>query len=273
MFKKHFDTEQLMRCLSELKEGDRLIITHKLHGTSHRCGYVLDVKPQTWLQRLFGKKLEFEWQFMSGTRNVITSDDNKDTAFHSPAMRTKADALFEGKLHKGEVIYCEIVGFEAGGTPIMNPVSINKLEKMEQMAYQNNLGAKDGTIIYTYGNQPGEQEVYVYRIALRNEDGHSVDYSWEDVKRRCLELGVKHVPEVKIVPSFNGNHRAFADFVQQWYESQPDFIDESHPLEGVVVRVESGLNPRAYKYKTYIFRFLEGIAKDNAETVDTEESA
>lgn len=273
MFKKHLDTDQLFYYMTQLKKGDRLIITQKLHGTSGRVGFVRDVLPQTWLQRFFKMAPKYHWVFMSGTRNVITSDENRDTAFHCADMRDAADKLFEGKLHKGETVYFELVGYEPTGKPIMDLHAMEKLDKNERLTYQNNQYANANQIVYNYGKRPGEMDVYVYRIAMRNEDGHSVDYSWEDLKQRCAELNVKHVPELEIIPEYDGKGRELQKYILEKYDSQPDFIDPSHPLEGICLRVESGLNPKIYKNKTYQFKYLEGIAKDNDNTIDTEEAA
>src|SRR5690606_14492257 len=79
-------------------------------------------------------------------------------------------------------------------TRIMPPHSTESLKKDVEL--KELLG---GTIPkhmeYNYNCISGQNDIYVYRITQTNIDGESVDLSWPQVKRRCRELGVKHVVE------------------------------------------------------------------------------
>lgn len=273
MFKKHFDTEQLMYYIDTINKWDTLIITNKLHGTSHRVWYVLDEVKQNWLQRLLKMKPKQQWQFMSGTRNVITTDTNRDSGFHDWTMRTVVDKMFEWKLHKWEQVYCEIVWYEPSGTPIMGAVSNSQLEPEEKELYKHNVWASNNQIVYTYWCDKWELDVYVYRISITNEDGHSVDYSWNDVMRRCDEMWVKYTPQLMTIYNYDWDSNALKDLIKSKYESQPDMIDNSHPMEWICVRVEWWLKPRIFKYKNYVFKLLEWIIKSSDSYIDTEESS
>ena len=50
---------------------------------------------------------------------------------------------------------------------------------------------------FSYGCGELQSRVYVYRMTLTDEDGHSIDYAWDDVVKRCKELGVDHVPHIR----------------------------------------------------------------------------
>jgi len=53
-----------------------------------------------------------------------------------------------------------------------------------------------------------------------------------------------------------------------------DYLDPSHINEGVVIRVDSGkLIPDFYKYKTFPFKLMEGIVKENPNFVDVEDAS
>jgi hypothetical protein len=98
-----------------------------------------------------------------------------------------------------------------------------------------------------------------------------VDLPWKKVKERCKEIGVKHVPEIsRGLHILWHNYEYGLDRVSK-YIDVPSPIDSSHPMEGVVLRVE-GDKPEFYKEKSFIFKVLEGIIKDSNQ-VDIEEAS
>jgi hypothetical protein len=135
------------------------------------------------------------------------------------------------------------------------------------------------SMAYSYGCEPTESAVYVYRMTLTDEDGHSVDYSWNDVVKRCNEIGVNHVPHIKTITlnELAGNHstvedcrESFASIVET-FGSGPSTLDSRHIKEGVCVRIEGGINNRTTKFKSFEFKVLEGIVKDSG-VIDSEEA-
>lgn len=274
MFKEHIDTLHLGKHLDHFNINERIVITAKLHGTSHRYGHVLVEQPlerwktisENWLGRkIFSRKQK--WQYLSGTRRVVLQPTNNITQFHDPLLRELAVVPFINNLRKGETVFFEIVGYEPNGKPIMPSVNTSKLNDKE---FVQKYGKQ---IIFKYGCDIGKHDVYVYRISTTNEDGDTYDYSWEDIKIRCSELGVKFVPEIYsgtiydfvsksyTLPKNIGSDEIKAKFIQliDQYVSRPDIIDPSHILEGVVIRIESGLDFMAYKHKSFEFKVLEDI--------------
>lgn len=260
MFYKHFDMEQIRFNMYKIKHGRTLTMTLKIHGTSQRTGYVLDERPKNWWQRLLGKigidYRVFDWTYMTGSRNVIL--DNLTEGFRYEAARN-----FEGKLYKGETVFYEIVGWESPHTPIM-PAHKTKDKELVKLWGEE--------IIYDYGCARGAFEVYVYRITMTNTEGHSVDLPWYAVKKRCGEMGVKHVPEISEAqePHFVIND---AEHVKDWLNTRlPEFADGkdligNHPREGVCIRVDDEI----FKYKSFTFGVLEGYIKNDENYVDAEE--
>jgi RNA ligase (TIGR02306 family) len=274
MFKEHFDTEHFGKYLSEFKEGEQIIITEKLHGTSGRVAHVLIDRELTWkdkVAKFFGVSIkEQEWGYLNGTRRVVL-EETSGTQYHDPTIREIAFDKFKGNLRKGETVYFEIVGFETTGASIMPAVDVTKLNDKELLKKYGNL------MYYSYGCAPSTCEIYVYRITITNEDGQSVDLSWNDVKSRCNEIGIKHVPEMEILMlnSFTGDDR---DHQEKFFKeiddsSQGDsLLDNGHLREGVCVRIDQyGLKPKVFKHKSFNFKVLEGIIKDSG-VVDTEEA-
>jgi hypothetical protein len=263
-----------------------------MHGTSGRTGY---------LPRLVGFKrtlLDFilrrdgtpiyDWGYVSGTRRVVLKDFNHgfygDNSFREPHAK-----IFEGKLHKGETAYYEIVGFTNNGTPIM-PEANN--EKLQDKDFLKKYGK---TTVFSYGCSPtGEilrhgrdeqgrftisqkvpiSDIYVYRMTLVNEDGDVVEYSPDFMRYRCEQMGVKYVPILcrGIIPSNIDNAGEYIKNIAEDYCDGPDPIGKTHIREGVVIRIINKPNFCAYKYKNFNFKVLEGIIKDSTTEPDMEEA-
>jgi hypothetical protein len=285
-FKEHIDTDQLAKNLHLIKEGNFITVTEKLHGTSGRCGYLPVEKDDTSLLnklitklKIFGDltKIKKEYQFVIGSRRVVksvgeeivTSDGYCDTDIWSLSAREH----FEGKLYKGETVYYEIVGYLPEGSPIMNSSSNEKLKPfMNSDEYKTFIKRYGNVTEFNYGLQKGQYDVYVYRITMTNEDGESVDYSWDQVKKRCERLGVKYTPEYvqKIVTS----DMRMEDIVYGLSEMRdtPSQVFPEHIKEGICVRIDNGsMTPIILKDKTYNFKIIENLIKSD-NIVDTEEA-
>jgi hypothetical protein len=283
MFKELPDTEHLFRNLDNLDESDLLIISLKTHGTSHRIGNVLVVRNLSLFEKflkLVGVKInEKDWMYLNGTRRVVLEESKRDgPQYHDPTIRDKAFNAFNGNLRKGETVYLEIVGFENGSKPIMSSVDLGAFNDKELVKKYSNNGFN--SMCYKYGCSDGESDYYVYKITMTNEDGQSIDYSWDDIVKRCNELGVKHVPFIDrfTVSEFKLRHniiddcdfeRKFIDYIAAISDGD-DLIDPSHIREGVCVRVESGLSLKVYKNKGFNFKIAEGLVKDSG-VIDIEE--
>lgn len=281
MFKEHFDTEQFGKHIQEIKPGDLIIITEKLHGTSQRVGHVLVDRQLNWFERLLvkcGIKIEDqEWQYLNGTRRVVLDRNYKTgSGFHSDSLRDAAAFPFIGNLRKGETVYFEVVGFDpATNGPIMPSVPFDKFKGVAEVRSQLAINEQDNYNVFSYGCELDSPlrpatKIFVYRITTTNEDGHSIDLSWKDVKTRCSELGVRHVPELLEIhwPSDPHGidtitHEDIESIVDGYTNGElKSTLDPCHYREGVCVRIEGGLNVRVFKNKSFIFKFGEGLIKE-----------
>lgn len=108
-----------------------------MHGTSQRTGYlpVLSGYKRTLLDKLrrrFGTPI-YDWGYVTGTRRVVL--DTYDGGFYgSNAFREQHAKVFEGKLHKGETVYYEVVGFTDDGTPIMASCDNKKVREIKNFS-------------------------------------------------------------------------------------------------------------------------------------------
>lgn len=297
-FAEHIDTDQLLRNLHKINIGDKLIVTSKVHGTSCRVG-LLPTIPRTrfkaWLHKFFNKKNVY--RYVVGSRHALKhvegqDIDKKDSYYKDDIWTQSAYENFHGKLTPGETIYYEIVGYLPSGESIMPCHSNEKLKKfLEKQEYKDFIQKYGNETIFHYGCAPaqskldkdsiplpGEHKIFVYRITLTTEHGQAIDLSWEQVKRRCEELGVNYVPEIIRGQFLINDNKRDVDYYRN--ESFWQFLTErddphfpQHINEGICVRVENGsLRPQVYKSKRYVFKVLEGIIKDTAEFADIEES-
>jgi hypothetical protein len=203
------------------------------------------------------------WKYVCGSRRVVIKDFERATGYFKDdeIIRKNAHDKFVGKLHKGETVYYEIVGYLPSGKPIMSPADNGKLDKQFKKTYGKET-------VFHYGCESGQFEVYVYRISLTNEDGIEVDYTQEEIEHRCSQIGVRAVPTLwKFINWRSGDIMKVAE---QYVSGCSMF--GLHIKEGVVVRINSS-KWKAWKHKSFEFKVLEGIIKDTGvEDIEEGES-
>lgn len=324
LFCEHADTEQLAYNLSAFRPGDQIEVTLKMHGTSQRTGYLpvfkgykqdfwgrllrcinTDKKMKPFVAKLYDQAIRnatpiYDWGYVTGTRRTVLENyeggyygDNEFREIHSK--------VFEGKLHKGESVYYEVVGFTNTGTPIMGSSSNAKLNDKDFVKQYGD------TTVFSYGCEPTgkkmmygidengdkfgiEQDapqsaMYVYRMTITNEDGDVVEYTPDLMRYRCEQMGVKcvpvfykgYIPEYTILPDDVGSPQetdagAYVMKIAEDFCDGPDPVGKTHVREGVVVRIVNRPKFAAYKHKNFSFKVLEGIIKANAEAPDMEEA-
>lgn len=302
LFMEHADTEQLAYNLSAFYPGDLIEITLKMHGTSQRTGYLptLTGYKRTLLDKLLRRDGQpvYEWGYVSGTRRVVL--ENYDGGFYgNNTFREQHSKVFEGKLHKGETVYYEVVGFTTDGTPIMASADNKKVDKLVgDKEFSKQYGTQT---VFSYGCAPTgkktlygrdddgafeipldvpQSDLYVYRMTMTNEDGDVVEYPPDFMRYRCEQMGVKCVPLL---------YRGFIDDTTDWndagmtagewakYEAEKyydgaDPVGKTHVREGVVVRIVNRPKFTAYKHKNFSFKVLEGMIKESAAAPDMEEA-
>lgn len=279
LFKEHIDTAQLAYNLNAFKPGDLIEITRKLHGTSARIGYLpvlKGYKRTLWdkITHKYGKPI-YQYDYIDGTRRTLLV--SYDGGFYgSNEFRKHFHEAIKGKLHEGESVYAEIIGFTDDGVPIMGSVS-NK--KTNDKAFIKQYG--DMTT-FSYGCDPTgvtapKNDFYVYRMTLTTHDGYTVEYSPEYTRYRCEQMGVKFVPVEwrGYIPEHPASENDDTITAGEWimnkaeqYYDGPEPIDPRHVREGVVVRLVDKPSFTAYKHKNFSFRLISGIIVNNSNPVD-----
>ena len=126
------------------------------------------------------------------------------------------------------------------------------------------------------------RKMFVYRITQVNEDGIELDLTWMQIKRRCSELGLEVVPELHNgIIDADGNlvlddygYKDSEQFLYVVEQSTTGYstLDYTHIREGVCVRLEKADGTiKVFKHKSFNFKVLEGILKNNDDYVDTED--
>lgn len=315
-FAQHVDTEQLAYNLNAFKAGDVVELTLKMHGTSGRTGYLplRKEKPLNWFQKLFKKHphVYYEYGYVTGTRRVVLDDSHDGGYYDDNSFRLHMAKKFEGKLHKGETVYYEIVGFVNESTPIMASVKNSKIPDKD---FSKQYGEET---VFSYGCDPyGDWEethycatpdildfdaiipprcqVYVYRMTMTNEDGDVTEYSPEQMRLRCDQMGVNYVPvfEKFMIPEMevtyeqvtvaeNGiletksvecnNYVNPGEYVlrkvEQYFDG-PDPIGKTHIREGVVARIVNRPTIAVYKHKNHTFKMLSSIIVEQVANGET----
>ena len=175
-------------------------------------------------------------------------------------------------LHKGEILYFEIVGYVHDSTPIMPPHNVAKTGLKDiQKQYGD-------TINYTYGCPTGTHRLYVYKIVNVNEDGVAWELPWPQVVSRCSELGLPHVPLLMGPKTLTELAHIWQDSPQKALRRAVEALTEGSSTldptqirEGVVVRIESPRGISHIKNKQWAFGVLEGFWKEQEDTVDPED--
>lgn len=278
LFTEHADTEQLAYNLAAFKSGDLVEITLKMHGTSQRTAYLPVFKgyKRSFMDKIMRREGTpiYDWGYVSGTRRVVL-DDYEGGFYGSNAFRERHSKVFEGKLHKGEEVYYEVVGYTDTGAPIMGDCA-NK--KLNDKAFIKQYGE---ITRFSYGCDSPFSELYVYRMTMTNEDGDVVEYTPDYMRYRCEQMGVKTVPVMWIgfIPENPASAEDDTISAGEWIRNVAErFYDGSDPIgkthvrEGVVCRIINRPKFAAYKHKNFAFKCLEGIVKADAEAPDMEEA-
>lgn len=263
-FRKVGETPQLRHALGDIPaDGEAIVyVTEKLHGTSGRYGRVLEPQPQPWWAKLLRRPERAEYQYLNGSRNVILEHRADDSSAYYGSDQFRFDAVAGINLHKGETIFFELVGDIRPGTPIM------PAHPVKDIALRNQYGEK---MRYRYGTEEGTFALYVYRIQRTNEDGVTTELSWAQMVGRCQELGLKTVPLLLRPQRLDDTTQLTLASVGQLEGASS--LDPTHIREGVVYRIEHPTGIRFVKDKSFTFKVLEGIIREDENYLDLEEAA
>jgi hypothetical protein len=228
---EHFDTENYFRWSDTIVPEKQVIVTQKLHGSSIRVGNTIVKRKlnlvEKTLDALGVKVVPTEYDYIYASRKVIKDPNNPfQNDFYDNDIWTDEGKKLRGRLPENYIVYGELIGWTSSGMPIQ----------------------KD----YSYGLPKGTAELYIYRVAVVNNQGLLTELSWDHVMEFCSANGLKHVPEI-----WRGLHKDFdvkkymdvrlAEMYKGLVSVPQGFVDE-----GVCVRIDTR-QPLIYKAKSPIF--------------------
>lgn len=260
-FFEHADTLQLAYNLGAFKPGDRVNITLKMHGTSGRSMRTYSEKPRGFFRRLFKLPAKTKPAYICGTRRMTVTEENGGF-YGNNAFRLEHHKAIEPFVEDGMEVFYEIVGWygPAAGNTIMG---IGNNKKMNDKEFVKKFGERT---VFSYGCQPGQSAMWVYRITANNGN---TEYTPEQITEWCKKAGVNRVP---IIDDFIfDTAEDLMNRVNTYFEDLVDPIG-GHIKEGVVVRIVNRPYFAALKAKTFAFKVLEGLIKAESETPDMEEA-
>lgn len=268
LFPVHVETDQYLRNEGILSDDDILIVTQKLHGTSWRGARTLVRSELKWYERL-AKRLgvrvqENYFDLLAGSRQVI-KDPKSHTQdhFYGYDLWTKKLAEVGDRIPENVIVYGEIVGYTDGGAEIQKG--------------------------HAYGQDPGANQLYVYRVSVITNSGDLYDLSWDQVRHFCDTHGFEHVRELwrGFKRDFNVADFSEVDFYADFRRQIRDgdtrvYPDAPVPLsgagtgadEGIAIRVErGGPIPLLFKVKNDSHYLYETNQLDSGEAdIEAEES-
>lgn len=276
-FEFHYDSKMLAEHFDELSPDDVVTISVKVHGSSAILANVLVKRPlSTWekIKKFFGFKVrDTEYKNLYSSRRVIKNKNINPNAmsFYDNDIWAHVERDFGPYIPEGMTVYGEIAGYKEG----------------ESGFIQEN---------HDYGCLPGEWKFMPYRITMTGTNGEKTEWNLEDVDDWTKKL-VKEHPELKtkVLPLTILYHGKLRDLYPDIYPDDPDWharvlermkndkdrflmeVDEplcihKVPREGIVIRRDNDVIPRAWKLKTSRHYALEGKQHDAGKTDIEEEN-
>ena len=261
-FSMHTDTEQLAYNLDKFHPGDQISITLKLHGTSQRSMRTYAELPRGFFRKLFKMKPKTKPAYVLGTRRCVVTE-NHEGFYGNDQFRLQHHEALEPYIEDGMEIFYEVVGYYGQGSEqTIMPSCDNK--KINDKNIIKEFGPRT---VFSYGCQPGESKMFIYRITSQNGEK---EWTPDEIKSWCDKHGFNYVP---IVDTFEfTTTEDLLDRINKYFEDLRDPIGKTHIKEGVVVRIVNRRTFTAYKSKTYEFKVLEGLVKDSETMPDMEEA-
>ena len=263
---EHVDTAHWGRNEQKVDDNTQIVVNLKLHGTSVRLANQKIIDYPQWLMRPLVKLYErgygnwkiikfFErlfrktkWAPVAGSRRVIKIRESGQQSYYKEDIYNKALDRVAHIIPKSWVLYGELIGW-VDDKPIQPK--------------------------YTYNLAVGEFELYIYRIAIVNDDGLSCDLSFDQMVGWCTEMGLKVCPEMwrGRKADFDYNDYMDIDFHKSGFKQCVPLSKDSPCDEGVVIRIDSGLTPTFYKAKSPIFLGHETKQlDDNVVSIEDEQA-
>ena len=261
-FSMHTDTEQLAYNLDKFRPGDMLNMTLKMHGTSQRSMNTYAELPNGFFRRLFHMKKRTKQAYVLGTRRCVVTENSRGY-YGNDQFRMPHHEALKPYLEDGMEVFYEVVGYY-GPNEENTIMPIGDNTKVNDKAFVKQFGKRS---IFSYGCNPGESKMYIYRITSNNGEK---EWTPDEITEWCNTYGFNRVPVIE-----NFEFTTVEDLqerINKYFEDLADPIGRTHVKEGVVIRIVNRRTFTAFKSKTYEFKVIEGIIKESESVPDMEEA-
>ena len=310
MFERHYETEHIEKSICDIKPDDIITVTVKLHGTSGIfCNILCNRKLSFWekVKRFFGKKvIETEYGNVYSSRNVIKNqyiNENVGDGFYGKDQWGPVNAMLMPYLTEGMTVYGEIVGYiEGTERPIQAkhdygcavgewkflPYRITTTNENGKK-YEWNVSEVDEwarklvkdhpelsrNIIFFEMLYHGKFKDLYPELDVESETWYNdvlakmkAEKTWhmEEKEPLCHRLDDAIKKKTIELASYKENTAGYKKVKKELDE----LIKDEAPREGVVIRIDNDIAPRAWKLKTIKHWELTKKAHDKGE-VDMEE--
>ena len=263
-FRLHTSTPQFLRFIEDFKEGDRIVITEKLHWTSAVFSNVLTKRPLSFrdkMAKFFWIRVEETEYFpLYSSRTVIKNQDinpNQQGGYYWEDIWGIYAKLLEWKIEKGITLYGEIVGFTPSRAYIQKG--------------------------YHYGCSTWQSRFYCYRITSTTPDGNVIEFTDSQIRQYCGLRSIEVVPLIETTKVTDGGVKSpltaldhFTEYINYKYVNGIEMMcpmnESKVPREWVVIRRDAQETFSAYKLKSQLFLTHETKAIDEW-VPDTEENS
>lgn len=261
-FSMHTDTEQLAYNLDKFRPGDMLNMTLKMHGTSQRSMNTYAELPNGFFRRLFHMKKRTKQAYVLGTRRCVVTE-NSQGYYGNDQFRMPHHEALKPYLEDGMEVFYEVVGYY-GPNEENTIMPIGDNTKVNDKAFVKQFGKRS---IFSYGCNPGESKMYIYRITSNNGEK---EWTPDEITEWCNTHGFNRVP---VIEDFEFTTvEDLQERINKYFEDLADPIGRTHVKEGVVVRIVNRRTFTVFKSKTYEFKVIEGIIKESESVPDMEEA-
>lgn len=285
-FEFHYDTKKLEGEMHNIKPDQTVSVSVKVHGTSVILSNILcNRKLSLWekIKKFFGGKVQTtEYSNIYSSRKVIKNrylNEGRQDYYGSDIWGCVNNA-FSQFLTPGMTVYGEIAGYIEGSTQMIQTK-------------------------HDYGCEPGQWKFMPYRITLTAVNGAKTEFNvnevqdwindiianygdvlayqsgakWYTYKDCLMPLNILyHGPlkdmykDLDVENHFHENLLERMKNDKEWLlmEKNEPMCKNKVPREGVVIRIDDDICPRAWKLKSKAHYNLEALAHDNDE-VDIEE--
>ena len=275
---EHYNTAHLWVGICNVPEEAFAWVTEKLHGTSQRSGTYRVDRPRTWYQSIYDRFMSW-WDLLyqapqeiveeHGTRRVpfVVADTSKYRHYWAERFAKATRSMMEGDSRfTGISVYYELVGPNIqGGHSYKDSIRDKELKKRIKAISSNE------TTNFRYGNDI--VTAYVYRILVStkvNGVESSKEMNYEQIRDFCNIYNFNIVP---LIHTFHYSTKQEAvDYLKELseeYDCSSSLLDPTCVSEGFCVTFSQGLSgcppfDKALKYKGFVFKVGEGVAKDKA---------